>query len=49
MKKNQPINVLNGLKFKEVVFSKNHLISINEFKNVENITSPFTKPISKIF
>jgi hypothetical protein len=49
MKIKEPVNVLNGLKFKKIEFSKNHLIKIDAYKNIDNITKPFTKPISKIF
>lgn len=49
MKNKHPINLLNGLKHTEIKFDKSHLIEINAYKNSQNITKPFTKPISKIF
>lgn len=49
MKKKDPVNIFNGLKFKEIVIDTSHQVSIKAFKNSHNITKPFTKPISKIF
>ena len=52
-----PVNVLNGLKYKhydllESIQNSNkpsHLVPIKAYKNSYNIVKPFTKPISKIF
>ncbi len=49
MKQKDPVNVYNGLKFKEVEINSSNLVSIKAYKNSYNITKPFTKPISKIF
>lgn len=49
MKHKNPVNVINGEKFEELILDSSNLVSIKAYKNSKNITKPFTKPISKIF
>lgn len=52
MENKKPINIFNGLKFKNDGQNKekpkSNLVAINAYKNSRNITKPFVKPISKI-